>query len=284
MKKYVVIVMVSLISVFLFGGSALSTNIGELEENLKICAYDGCVRPILIYSIDNKIDIYITGEMVKSARLTSQRTMSKKSMRPENQDFFYFEGGLYFDYKDKASRETAINKIKTIIRTHDENMKRSRETGEKITYPETEDSYFWGSLVGGHLVWGYSGPSSSQVEKIDNFRFLTMRIAVTFPISREDFAYDTTASKLIINRRCFHSAKPLKINPKDKPFIGLVDPRSSMSLSSGVGAILLNLTPDQYYLKRQDTPKDIIIFQDIIKNIAEQIFKTRDSFSAPKSR
>jgi len=55
-----------------------------------------------------------------------------------------------------------------------------------------------------------------------------------------------------------------------------------MSLSVGVGAILLNLTPDRYNLKAQNTPKDILIFKDIIEAIAVQIFKTRDTFEAPK--
>ena len=61
-----------------------------------------------------------------------------------------------------------------------------------------------------------------------------------------------------------------------------MDPRSSMSLSSGVGAILLNSTPDRYHLKAQNTPKDILIFKDIIEAITVQIFKTRDTFQAPK--
>ncbi len=282
MKKNIIVGILALISVFCFFGSSLATQIGELEDNLRICSYEGCVRPILIYSIENKIDVYITGEIVKSARLISKRVISK-SNRPEEQDFFYFEGGLYFDFKDKASKETAINKIKTMIRIHDENRKLNTEMGKPIPSPESEDSYFWGSLIDGHYVWGYSGPRSSDVEKIDNFRFLTMRIIATFPISRDDLSsYDTASSTLLINRRCFHSGKPIKININDKPFIGLVDPRSSMSLSSGVGAILLNSTPDRYHLKAQNTPKDILIFKDIIEAITVQIFKTRDTFQAPK--
>ena len=242
-----------------------------MEKKLIICS-EGCVNPILIYSIENKIDIYITGEIVRSARLISKEYIgdSKKHY------FFHFEGGLYFYYKDSESQKIAINKIKKIFNIHEENLKAIREWGKEIPSPETDDSYFWGSLVGPAYRWA-SLDGSPQMEEIDKFRFLTMRITTQFPISREELTYDTGKSILRIDRRCFHSGEPLKIDSYGTPFIGLVDPRTSMHISKGTGAFLLNLTPDQYDLSREDTPKDILIFKDIIKSIASQIFKIRDT-------
>ena len=142
------------------------------------CFWWPYVRPILIFSINNKIDVYITGEMIKNATLYSYER--------EKQDFISIGGGVYFDFKDAGARKKAVEALKGMIKTHEENIKINQETGKDIPYPETAGSFFWGSFVGGGYDWGISEDHSTR-EKIDNFRFLSMRIKATLPISMKDW-------------------------------------------------------------------------------------------------
>jgi len=163
-----------------------------------------------------------------------------------------------------------------MIHTHEENVKLNQETGKDIPYPETVDSYFWGSFEGGQYSWGYSGIPSKKAT-MDNFRFLTMRITVTLPFSEKEWTYDATKSHIIIDRRSFHSGKPLKMCQKNKLDVGIADPNYSMNIRGSDGGILLNTRRDEYTLDDPKLPNDILVFQPIINNIVSQIIKTKET-------
>lgn len=273
MKKMIMSVMVVLISSLLFYVSALATTIGDLEENLRITTGGGCVRPILIFSDNDKVNIYITGEMIKSAAILS-REKQRMYMHSKEPDLLYIEGELYFDFKDEKVRKNIVEKIKEMIRVHEENVKLNQETGKDIPYPESVDSYFYGSFVGGNYDWARAS-GISEKETIENFRFLTMRITVTLPFS-QDNSYDAAQSNLDINRRCFHSGKPLKMCNDGKLYTGIVAPVFSMSANGNAGQILLNVRPDQHVLGNLNT-KQRSTLQNVINNIILYMIKTNKS-------
>jgi hypothetical protein len=272
MKKMIMSVMLVLTSSLLFYVTALATNVGDLEENLRIKTI-GCVRPILIFSDNDKVNVYITGEMIKSATILSGKKKRRGSIRASGTDLLYIEGELYFDFKDENVRKNIVEKIKEMIRVHEENVKLNQETGKDIPYPESADSYFYGSFVPGNYSWGAS--DSSLKREINNFRFLTMKITVTLPFSEQN-DYDVAQSNVSIDRRCFHSGKPLKICNDGKLYTGVIDPLLSMSANGYDGQFLLNVRPDAHVMDNLN-PKQRSTLQNAINNIILYMIKTNKS-------
>ncbi len=268
MKKTVMLAMAVLAGSLLFCASASAIAIGDLDESLRVNLNGACVRPILIFSDADKLNIYISGDMVKSATILSQG-QKRVYVQPKQPDRLYIEGGLYFDFKDEKVRAKIVEKLKGMIRLHEENVKANQETGKEIPSPESPDSYFYGSFVPGTYTWGYSGIPSHK-ETFDNFRFLTMRITVTLPFSQTDWTYDPSQMNLSIDRRCFHSGKPLNICSRTEQCTGIVDPGFSMSPTGNQGQLFLNVNPDRHAEAQLRG-----VFEGIINSIVAQIIKTR---------
>jgi len=272
MKKMIMSVMLVLTSALLFYVSALATTIGGLEDNLRIKAI-GCVRPILIYSDNDKVNIYITGDMIKSATILSGKKKYRRGVMARGTDLLYIEGELYFDFKDEKVRKNVVEKIKEMIRVHEENIKLNQETGKDIPHPESVDSYFYGSFVPGYYSGG--GTTDTSLKEFKNFRFLTMKITVTLPFSEQN-DYDVAQSNVSIDTRCFHSGKPLKICNDGKLYTGIVDPLFSMSANGNDGQILLNVRPDAHVMDNLN-PKQRSTLQNVINNIILYMIKTNKS-------
>jgi len=267
MHKAIILGMAVLAS-FLWYASASAIAIGDLDEGLRINLNSACVRPMLIFSDADKVNIYITGDMIKSATILSQ---GRKSLyvRPKEPDRLFLEGGLYFDFKDEKVRAKVVGKLKGMIRLHEENVKANQETGREIPSSESQDSYFYGSFAPGMYTWGYSGIPSHK-ETFDNFRFLTMKITVTLPFSQADWTYDVNQMNLSIDRRCFHSGKSLNICGRNEFSTGIVDPGFAMEPTGNQGQLFLNVCPDRH-AEIQLRP----VFEGIINNVISQIVKTR---------
>jgi hypothetical protein len=120
------------------------------------------------------------------------------------------------------------------------------------------------------------GHYESQKETLDNLRFLTMRITLTLPISRTDWIYDVSQSDLNIEKRSYHSGKPLKLCGDNKLFIGIMDPKYTEEAMAGYGQIVLLDQGDRQVMSNLNSQWQSV-FQTIINNIVQQILKTRES-------
>ena len=111
MKRIIILAATVLTTSLLFCASALAINMGDLDETLRISLDDGgCVRPILVLSVSNKMNVYVTGEVIKSAAILRQEkgglniSSGIAKQRREDRDSLFFEGGVYFDFADEECR------------------------------------------------------------------------------------------------------------------------------------------------------------------------------------
>ena len=273
--------MLVFMSSLLFYASAFATAIGDLEENLKI-SLDGLplVRPILIYSDNDKVNIYITGEMIKSATVLHHKTRreDEEAYRKERhlpyqplpplvsreQDKLYISGGIYFDFKDEKARGKVIRTIKEMSRIYENNFKLNQETGKALPVPD-KDSYFYGSFAA-RPTWG-------DRMNIDNLRFLTMRVSILVPIPSKGQSFDFTQSDLNIDRRMYSSGTRLEIWGDKKLFIGIIDTGNTEDAIARDGQILLFPLADIKVMNKLSNGWQTL-FQSIIHNIVWQIQKT----------
>ena len=233
---------------------------------------------MLIASIGDAADVYITGSLISSATiLKSKNRVRGRTADPGYPESLYFEGGLYFDFKNEVKREKTIQMLKQMIEVHDDNVQLQRETGKDIVYPETDNSFFWGSLMGAEYQWGISWTPAVQSKSLDRFRFLTMRITVLVPFSEKKWDYNVDKAKLVISQRRFHSPVLLKTCEPGQAFAGWIDPGNSMGVRSTDGDLLLNTHQDNYEFNDTVIADKVSIFKFIVNNITSQILKTRET-------
>ncbi|MFZ4439550.1 MAG: hypothetical protein ACOYOS_14065 [Syntrophales bacterium] len=288
MKKLILLVTVIVIHCIAFYGPAYAISIGDLEEKLRISGPIACVRPILVMSLEDKLDVYITGEAVKSAAILQSKNNDASLSYIEREktiEKLYFEGGIYFDFKDEELRKATIANVKKQIKDYQYSVQQNKELGKNIPPPDAEASILLGQFYRNHYRWATIGFGKEMKDvPIDDMRFFTMRVTALLPISSKDWKYDAKSTKLVINRRIVNSSKPMKLCGEEKLISGVVDQGSgTMNLDGSEGGILTSSSRTEYILNTT-AARDAEMFQNIIHNIVWKITTTRDTIDVQHMR
>lgn len=283
-SKHLFLVMLAvcfMVSVLITGANVSATNIGELENGLRV----GNVRPILIWS-DENINVYITGMMIKSLGF-DPRKITKVDRRSQGQSVMVDRGSynilahgpIIFEYKNEAFRKEVITHIQDMLNALQGSKKANEETGRFISIADTEESILFGIRPNSLIYWAPKDYMTKLdgFSKLQNFRFLSLGTTWILPYRNGSyiweigrFKYDSRGNTELLRPGLSINERLLQFGIKKEGVIVISDPETTHDAQLSYGDFL------RIGCREQNSQKLLSMFRPIILNIIDYAIKVND--------